>query len=232
MSALPLPPDDLSIYRLAHEQWAPILREALHGRNTSPSIDRLGRFLAEHKDIINSGRLNPEFDWRRDLERAELLHESNCSWATHNRGLQSAWISYWNDQGKTATDFTLKITQDGLKYILALHGTSAIAALNALTNGKADQYKAALMTCMFGAVAGIVLLAAGQIILISTLAKLHGTLKSKLLHKTGWRTIASIGKYIERYFSPKIKAADWLIYGSIVWFCLYIATTLLLIAHA
>ena len=83
---------------------------------------------------------------------------------------------------------------------------------------------------MFGAVVSIIALTLGEIILIETVSSFTNKIKGRLSNKDGWRTLQAIAVYGSRHYGKYQRAAEFLIYGSLAWFCVYILICLLMIA--
>lgn len=232
MSALPSPPDDVSIYSQIDRMWTPLHRRIMEGKNVAHDVTRIERAIGEHRRLIDSGRLTKEIDWESDFRAAERFHSFNVSWMEHDITSRSEWISFWQTKLKDNSEFIFRLATDGIKFILITHGAVAIVAINGLVSNPKSQHRLVLLVSLFGAAIGLTLAAGGKIVLIESVSAFSEKIRGRLIHKKGWRSLRAIHRYSDRYFEKYARWGSWLIYGSIVWFVLYAFTCLLMLAHS
>ncbi len=231
MGPRPPPPPELSLLAEVKYLWNPILKDAKAGSDVEFHISQVSQTIEQFETALNSGKLPPDYDWTTDIEKAHKYHDFYVSWVRSARADLEKWYAFWNDRLQTTQKFSLQLAQEGLKYILLLHGATAIACLNAITTNPKTEYKLALLTGMFGAVVGIGLLVIGQIILLNVTWSQNNRISGKLLLRKQWIRLRAISRWIHAKHARILILADIFIYGSIVWFGLYVLVCLSIIAN-
>lgn len=232
VSALPLPPEDISVFEHTKKLWSPLHNRVKAGENVAHEVLRIERAINEYKDSMAAGHLRPEFDWNRDLRAAERLHSSNIAWMEHDIRSRDEWRAFWHTRLRDNHEFISKLAADGIKFILIAHGAMAIAALNALVSNPQSPHRPVLLLALFGAAIGLALVAGGKIVIIEAIGTFSERTKGRLVNRKGWRSLLAINRYADRYFQKYTRWGNRLIYGSIVWFALYAFTCLLLLVHS
>jgi hypothetical protein len=227
---LPPPPPEQSAAEHVFEIWKVLLRDLRDGNSIRAQIEGLEHFLTERHQRITSGSLPSDFNWEFDLGNAISAHRRFLILSEEDLAARENWKSFWRQRIQANDEFALKLMSDVLKFTLLANGATAIAALSALTSTGGETYKSALLMAMFGAVISIIALTLGEIILIETVSSFTNKIKGRLSNKDGWRTLQAIAVYGSRHYGKYQRAAEFLIYGSLAWFCVYILICLLMIA--
>lgn len=224
MSALPLPPDDLGVFAYVRDRWKIIEPRVKNGRDVTAEIQILDRFLKDQQTKFAEGKLLREYDWRLDIATAENFHARSVVWMGVDQKSRGNWVAFYDARSKETRTFALQMAQDGMKYMLAVHGATAVTALNAIVSGKSDPYRGALIFAMVSAVVGMFMVGLGQIIMMNVLSNQAATIAGRLTRSSSWRSLRALGRWQNRRaFRQQLRLSDFLIYGSVIWFAVYVA---------
>ena len=229
MSALPPPPSDVSVFDGVVEQWKPLTKRAQNGEDISVEVERIESFIRDARSQLAAGELPRDLDWELDIRRAERHHANLSRWIRVNASSLDQWTSWWQERCRETSRFAVQMAHDGMKYMLAVHGAAALTALNGLISQKDSGLKVAMHVAIVGAVIGILMVGFGQIVMINILARQSVRISSALLSKRRWRTLVAIGRWQGLYFSRRLRLIDILVYGSVVWFAIYMSICLSII---
>lgn len=231
MSALPQPDPAISVYHAVESQWQSISAHALRNEPVDVAVEQLRQFIDRAEANYNQGHFNREMDWFADIAAAKALHANKVNWFKHNSTLLQRQHDFWVARVKSIEAFYTQQLQDGLKYLLALHGASAIACLNAIASDRAPWARPALLWGLFGGAVGILLLVVGLVAMLHILARQAALFEGRLSVNRGWKTYRALSRWLEL---PALRRL-WLlvnasIYGSMLWFVVYALICFVLLA--
>lgn len=227
----PNPPKEMSFITFVEREWDAMRPHAQKGRDVSLRISIVERELKKGRAALEAGELRAGLDWASDLTVAEDHHTLNLRWLAATNNNNSIAVQLWRDLAKKQSDLSTAMMVNGVNLIVAGHGAAAIAALNALVSEHGDRYRVAMITTIIAACMGITLVALGKILVIEWLSHISNKVANKLAYPSP-RRLEAVGKYVERVSARPSKAATWLIYGSIIWFAIYIFFALVLILNS
>jgi hypothetical protein len=177
VSALPLPPAEISFFEEIKRDWEPLPRRVMRGQDVAVDISVIQRKLDEGRHAYRSERLPKEFNWDLDLRRAERFQAERIAWVERDMRARDDWRGFWQARIKDNSELVSKLLQDGVKFILVAHGAVAIAALSALMAANTDKHRVTLLCALFGAAIGLALVAAGQITIIETVSAFNNKVR-------------------------------------------------------
>lgn len=227
----PPPPEEMSFVAFVNSRWNEMRTAALRNRDISFEAALIERRLAKGRAAQAEGNLLAGFNWEADLTTAEDHHALNLRWVNTISANYLASASYWKDIARRETETATAMMISGVNLIIAGHGATAIAALNALVSDRGDRFEPALMWTIFGACIGLMLAAAGKAYAIELLASTSNKIVSKLTFPSPLR-VRAINKYMAKARSRPAQVISWLLYGSIGWFVFYVLVALLLIVNS
>ncbi len=226
------PPQDVSLFKKVKSRWEEIRRKVRRGEDVDLDIQELDQEIKSCEDNYSAGALRPEYNWTKDIFLAKHSHNRQLHATKQYNLLVNTWHASAVDLIDRNDALSRALFQDGLKYILLLHGATAIACLNALFSADAAPYKAAMKFGMVGAFLGIALLIGGTVLFMNTLSTQTNRIRGRLNNKKSFPALQSVYRWTDAKLGRQIKWSGALITGSVVWFCLYIIICLLLILDA
>lgn len=227
----PPPPPEISFFTFVVNEWEAFRPDVMNGRDVSHRVSLIERRLASGRAAQAAGKLANGWNWERDLTLAEDHHALLRRGRDAMEASNATGAQIWRDLAKRQSDLSTAMTVSGVNLIFAGHGAAAIAALNALVSERGEKFQAAMICMIIGGLIGLVLIAAGKIVVIEWLAHASNKTSSKLAFPNP-RRVEAIGKYLERVSKRPAKVAELLIYGSIIWFVIYIFLAFVLVLHS
>ena len=232
MTNLPDPPADISLLEKVKSRWEDIRRKVRRGEDVEFDIQELAQEISSYEQMHRTCSLMPEYNWAKDIFLAKRFHSRLLHATKQHISAVNTWHASTLDLADRNDALSRALFQDGLKYILLLHGATAIACLNAVFSANAAPYKAAMKFGMVGAFVGILLLIGGAALFLNTLSTQTSRVRGRLNNKKSFPILQSIYRWTDAKLGSQIKWSGALIMGSIVWFCLYIMICLLLVLDA
>jgi hypothetical protein len=225
------PPSDISIAAIVARSWSQTRVLAGKGRDVSYEVRRIENDIELARSANNAGQLPVGFDWDADLALAADHHALNLRWLTMETSHNSVTAGFWRDLAQRQYEMSSALMLSGLNLIVAAHGAVAISALNAMMQERGAKYQVALICAIFGACVGLLLVTAGKILAIETLSHISNRISGRLLFPTSLR-VRAVGKYVEKVSANKSIWMSRLIYGSLIWFVIYVFGVMMMIVHA
>lgn len=136
----------------------------------------------------------------------------------HNEEVKKYWMNWTNEVGGYARSCAI----EGFKSLLIVNGATIIASLGALSGeyiAKTDCVIIAAKISLLTGIIGLSLAGIGQARIIYVLGNFFPKVRANLLRKRR-RRLYAIGRYLERFFDPKINFAEYIMYSSLVVFIL------------
>ena len=143
-----------------------------------------------------------------------------------NEAELAEWHALWRDRLRRNDSFLDALALDGMKYSLISHAAILVLSFNAFTASAATSLKAVLLFAMVGAFVGIVMSALGHIILLESVSHFTEEARGLLIRRKSFRSAAALAVYGDRVMGRPIKWAARLIYGSMIWLCIYVFAAL------
>lgn len=227
----PPPPPEISFFVFVVREWEDFRPEVKKGKNVSHRVSLIDRRLASGRAALAAGKLVPGYNWERDLTLAEDHHALLRRGRDAVEASNSTGAQLWRDLAKKQSDLSAALMLGGVNLIFAGHGATAIAAMNALVSDRGEKFQAALGCLIIGGLIGLALVTCGKLIAIEWLSRVSSKLEAMLAYPNTARVRAA-GKYLEKISKRPAKAAERLIYGSIIWFVIYIVLALVMVIHS
>ena len=216
-------PVDASIRPLIESQWRDIMRRIYDGLPYDEGLRFAERLLNDREAAVNGGGLNAAYDWQYDLYIARFHHQWNLDHTHYNEETRERFRRYWENTLEQNRTIIKEMGLNGLKTILLIHGAVAVGALNIIAQVKPENSQL-LLAAKLGlafSLAGIMLVALGQVIMIITIGELNSKLSGRLANQIKWNKLRAFSRYMQRYMTGFLKYANLAIYGSVGWFCVY-----------
>lgn len=232
MSAVPLQPVPplARLSTLLEPHWKAIDRQVYDGYPHDHILRFIEAGFREREQLITSNTLHPQFDWIADLHTAKNLHQIHLDYLPTSVRTRDAakkhYLDLYTENGKYVRD----LAANGMKTLLLLHGAVALGALNIIAGNNTALLLAAKFALCFSLI-GIIMLIVGQIIFIESLSTLSSTMAARLVHLMRWKKILAIPRFLRRHFKWIGRLVNFLIYGSAVWFCVYVSIIFIIIAN-
>ena len=224
-------PDQHNLTKWVESEWREINTFIQDGTPHTFRIWNLERRLDERRADIDSGKAPAGVDWADDLRRAEWTHKHNLTWIPRHEALRNHFIEHWTSLTRRSVEYSEKIALAGFNTILLLHGAVAVGALNALSQKAGQltpQFIIAAKCSMFGALAGILLLACGQILQLEYLSRMSSRVAGSLLHSPKLKKFNAISRYWGRHLK-RANIGAYMVYMSLFWFFLYCSAAFLIL---
>jgi len=224
MNSTPKPvPSDASAARSIDATLKGVIKKIYDGQPFQTDISIVEDYLRERELLISSGKLDPSYDWNGDLRVAQTAYKVAIDWLPQHRNIREGYLVYWRNRTERAAETLTKISLEGLKTILVLHGAVALGALNILTDKEAVPLNLLAAKCALAfSLVGIIMLGLGQIIVVRAVSSMNDRIAGEISTIVHWKKLSAIGRYWRRGYKL-IQFADYLIYGSIFWFGIYTA---------
>jgi hypothetical protein len=176
-------PEDASATKVVDQNWRQIRKLVLDGHPYDSQIKAIEDFLIQRKSDIKTSVLKAEYDWKFDIASAEFIHRFKLGWIDSDKNLRAGFLNHWERIGKSTSDFLLKITAEGLKAILLVHGAAAVGALNVIIQSS-NRSALIIGTSKFvlvAAIIGMIAVAIGQMILLRVFAAISWRVRGKII---------------------------------------------------
>jgi hypothetical protein len=214
-------------------QWDRIGQLILDGEAFGTPVEQLEIYLLQREEHIKAGIMPPGFDWERDLYLARTGHSFYKDWTPHRSKVRQDYHDHWKALVSQVDQYTDKISQSAFTSMILIHGAIAVGALNVLAQDPDDlapYLVPAAKWAIFGSLVGMVLLMLGQIIIFVFLTEMAGTVKGRTLGPFKYKRFNSLTRYWNRHYK-KVRIGIGFIYGSIIWFMVYAAVALIILAQ-
>lgn len=201
----PLPPLELSIFKKVDDDWLSIRKQVDDNQNVSIAVATITQKLADVIADFKAGKLDTKHDWKRDIEKAQIRHSQWLAWLSDVEGIHAARAAHWKDITNRQYALAEKLMISGVNYIIAGHGAVAIACLNALVGGKNTAYSGALKVAIAGALIGLIVIAAAQVLAAEGLSHTSSVIQNRMIARPSRRRLNTIDRYSARMYRTKMK---------------------------
>jgi len=203
-------------------QWKKINEAIQDDHPYGHLVRQIEERISVRKAMIEDRALEAGFDWQYDLELATFWHHFGLNWSDHAKQRRANYLTSWQQTAERRFGFLRDVSLNGMKTILLIHGGVAIGALGILTQRTTvDKQILFVGKIALGcALVGLTVAGLGQAFLVFREGNINARIMSELSGSPTWLKLNALSRFTKRYgrFS---WIANAMIYGSIIWFCLY-----------
>lgn len=226
-------PAEASIQRSTDERWRQINIAVFDATEVGPDIKDAEQAILSRRNMIDSGSLRADLDWRHDLERARASHRFHLANLDQVKRKRTDYIEYWKKWTVDASDYFREISIQGQKTVYLLHGAVALGALHILsqvTRPNAQIVLTAKCAIVFSAL-GILVAGFGQVTSFHFSSLLVNKIRGNFASEPKWRKVRAFSRYVRRHGWLVVYGERGL-YISIFWFGFYIIILLMMLISA
>lgn len=222
--------ENVSASAEVNERWRQINIALFEPGSVAPMIAGVEDSLRQRRDLIETGTLNPGFDWHHDYEMARFSHRFHLANMEVVRGKRTNRIQFWRDWSSEVIDTSRIISVDALKTLYLVHGAVALGALNILSepDGKPLSVMQASKLAIVFASTGLIAAGLGQMLSLHMANRIANRVRFKLFDDVRWSTVVAIGRYLRRN-RRLIVWSERLTNGSVIWIGIYLPVLLIVL---